>query len=350
MFTNINKNNNQLKRKREYNIGIGILRTCLSFMVIMDHLYNKAIYNKYVYFFYYHIPTFFLLSFFYTYNTLSFFNINKIKARFERIMIPYFSWCFIYWIFNLIYFYILNIRCRHSLKDFLNNLVNGHIFNVALWFQNILIQLTIIFEIVILIFKNYQMYVLVSLGILAYIFQYTGLNYYFFKQYSSKHYQLTFGRFAEGFPIAVCGFYIASKKYPIILKNNSKIAIINFLIIVSFITKFNVFSKIKTYKYGGVRLNIGAICFFFIFYLFPFRAIKNKFLINIIIQLTSYTGGIYFIHNLIGRGYLYNKILSILAIKKNTLFECFIVFFISYAICFSGTRIFGKTKLRHLFS
>jgi fucose 4-O-acetylase-like acetyltransferase len=319
-------------------------------MVIMDHLYNQQKYKKYVYFFYYHIPTFFLLSFFYTFNTLYSLNINRIKKRFERIMIPYFSWCFIYWIFNLIYFYILNKGCSHSLIDFLKNLVNGHVFNCALWFQNILIQLTIIFEIVILIFKNNHMCLLVSLGILAYIFQYTGLNYNLFRKYARHHFKLTFGRFAEGFPNAVSGFYIASKNYTSLLKSNSKNAIINSLIIVSFITKFNVFSEIKTYKYGGIRLSIAAICIFFIFYLFPFRAIKNKFLINIITQITSYTGGIYFIHNLIGRGYILKKILSHFAIKRHTLFECIIVFFISYTICFSGTKIFGRTKFRHLFS
>ena len=69
-------------------------------------------------------------------------------------MIPYFSWCFIYWIFNIIYFYLLKKECRHSLLDFMNNLVNGHIFNNALWFQNILILITIIFEIIILLLKN----------------------------------------------------------------------------------------------------------------------------------------------------------------------------------------------------
>lgn len=40
MLTNFDKNNYPLKIKKEYNIGIGILRVCLSFMVIMDHLYN----------------------------------------------------------------------------------------------------------------------------------------------------------------------------------------------------------------------------------------------------------------------------------------------------------------------
>ena len=217
MLHNIEKNDYQLKRKKEYNFGIGILRVCLSFMVIMDHLYNQKIYNRYIYFFYYHIPTFFLISFFYTFNTLLSFNINKIKGRFERIMIPYFSWSFIYWIFNIIYFYILKKKCRHSLLDFLNSLVNGHIFNCALWFQNILILITIIFEIVILLLKNIYINALVLLGLLAYILQYTGLNYKFFRKNFSNHYRLTLGRLAEGFPNAVSGFYIASKNFTIIL-------------------------------------------------------------------------------------------------------------------------------------
>ena len=351
MFTNIeDKNNYQLKRKKEYNFGIGILRVCLSFMVIMDHLYNHKIYRRYVYFFYYHIPTFFLLSFFYTFNTLISFNINKIKARFERIMIPYIIWSFIYWIFKIIYFYILKKDCRHSFRDFLNNLLNGHIFNCALWFQNILILMTISFLIIIFLFQNFYIYTLIVLGILSYILQYTGMNYQFFRKNFSFHYRLTFGRFAEGFPNAVSGFYIASKNFNSILKSNERITIINSLIILSFITKFNIFSDIQTFKYGGIRLNIASICIFFIFYLFPFKSLKNKFIINIIKQLTSYTGGIYFIHNLIGKGYILRKILPILLIKRNSLLHCIIVFFISYTICFYGTKLFGKTKFRHLFA
>ena len=265
-------------------------------------------------------------------------------------MIPYFSWCFIYWIFNIIYFYLLKKECRHSLLDFMNNLVNGHIFNNALWFQNILIVITIVFEIIILLLRNTYIYILILLAILAYISQYTGLNLKFFTTYFSNNYFLTLGRFAEGLPNAVTGFYIASKSLPTILKKNARITIINSLIIFLFITKFDVFSNIETLRYGGVRLNVGAICIFFIFYLFPFNSIKNKFFINIIIKLTGNTGGIYFIHNLIGRGYILSKILPILAVKRKSLLECIIVFFISHTICFYGTKLFGRTIFRHLFA
>jgi len=343
-------NKYQLNRKKEYNIGIGILRVCLSFMVICDHLYSHKKFKKYVYFLYYHIPTFFLLSFFYTFNKLGSFNIKKIKTRFERLTIPYFSWCIIYWIFKNIYFYLLNKRCRHSFIDFMHNLLNGHIFNGALWFQNILILLTVTFLIVIFLFKIRYIYILVSLALLAYVLQYKNLNYYFFIKNFPVDYFLSLGRFAEGFPNAVTGLCINSFGLIAILKNRIRITIIISLVILVFITKLNIFSHIKSFKYGGIRLNIGAICIFFIFYLFPFKGIKNELLVKIIIQLTNYTGGIYFIHNLIGRGYILKKSLSILEIKKCSLLHCIITYFISHILCIFGTKIFGKTIFKHLFA
>lgn len=149
--------------------------------------------------------------------------------------------------------------------------------------------------------------------------QYTKLNFYFFIKNFPIDYYITLGRFAEGFPNAVTEFCISSFGLMTILYliNNS-------LVILVFITKLNIFSIIKSFKYGEIRLNIGAIYFFFIFYLFPFNAIKNEFLVKIITQLTNYTGGIYFIHNLIGRGYILKKILSVLAIKKYSLLHCII--------------------------
>ena len=48
MLANKDNINYMIKRKKEYNIGIGILRVCLSFMVIMDHLYNQKKYKQYI--------------------------------------------------------------------------------------------------------------------------------------------------------------------------------------------------------------------------------------------------------------------------------------------------------------
>lgn len=119
------------------------------------------------------------------------------------------------------------------------------------------------------------------------------------------------------------------------------------LIIFIFINKYNIFTQLhKTFTYAGLRLNIGSTCIFLMFLLLPSELFKNKIIKKIIIQLTNYTGGIYFIHYLIGKGYLCRNITFI---KKGTLFGCIIIYKICYLISFIGTKILGNTKLKHLF-
>ena len=51
------ENNELTLLKKEYNLGIEILRVFLSFMVVLDHLYNKKKLKKYYYILYYLFPT-----------------------------------------------------------------------------------------------------------------------------------------------------------------------------------------------------------------------------------------------------------------------------------------------------
>lgn len=354
-YFSVSKNQNHIdnvnqintKEKKEYNLGIGVLRVILSFMVVFDHFYSKKKKKRFLYCLYYHIPTFFLISFYFTYKTLISFNINKIKIRLERLLIPYFSWCIISWIINIIYYYIFKKESNYSLKVFIINLINGHILNVVLWFQNILILTTFLFLIIIFIFRNNYFLILNALGLFCYILQYSGINYKFFIKKVSIHFRLTYGRFAEAFPNALTGFFLAS--IDIIQKCTVKkqSVIIFSLIILIIISKYKVFSGLKTFKYGGIRLNIAAICIFLIFSLIPFQTIKFNIFIKIIMHISNYTGGIYFIHHLVGDGYLCK---SISLLKKYTFFRCIIIFFISYILSFIGMKIFKKTKFRHLFA
>ena len=63
-------------------------------------------------------------------------------------------------------------------------------------------------------------------------------------------------------------------------------------------------------------------------------------------QITKYTGGIYFTHYLIGKGYLCT---SIYYVKKGTFLGCIFIYLISYFVSLIGNKIFGKTKFKHLF-
>ena len=225
--------------------------------------------------------------------------------------------------------------------------MNGHLFNVVLWFQNVLIMITLIFLIIIFLFKKTYFFVFHILNIISYITIYSGFNYDFFYKNFSYETASTIGRVAEVFPLALTGFLFASlnikeklNKY----KQKTEFFCITILIM---ITKYNIFTNIKNFKYGSVKNNIAAACIFIIFLFFPEEIIKNKTINIIIIQMTSYTSGIYFTHILIGRGKIISKIIK--PIKKKTLFGCFITYLICYIISFFGKKIVGKNKFKHLF-
>jgi len=346
-ISNYNYKKTNQKKPREYNVGIGIIRVILSFMVVIDHIYNYKK-KKFIHVLYFHIPTFFVISFYCNYKTLTSFNIEKIKIRFERLLIPYFLWSIISWIIFNIYFYILKKNVRHTFIDFIINLLNGRLFDLVLWFQNNLIIVTILFLIIIYLFKKKYLIILHTLCVICYALHYSDINYRFFKNNFSFHSGVTFGRYSETFPLAVTGFSLASYNLIEKMKNYKKNAQFISLIILVFITKYNVFSEKKSFKYSGLRLNISAICLFIIFSLIStYEIAKSKITHKIIKKISGYTGGIYFTHYLIGKGYLIQKIPFI---EKNSLSQCIVVYLLSYLTCCFCYKIFGKTNLKHLFS
>ena len=335
----------KLINKRHYNLGVDILRVILSFSVVMDHLYNPKILKKYVYILYYHIPTFFLISFFFTFNTLTSFNITKIKLRFHRLIIPYISWSIIGYIVKFIY-YLLKINKFYSLNDFIQHMICGHILNIPLWYLANLILITIFFLIIILVFKNHNLIIFHIIMIICYILQYSGLNYYFIRKYLRHHAMLSFGRFIESIPNSITGYTFANIKIiEKLLPYRQKTIFFSFSILI-IITKYNVFDNLKTFKYGGIRLNLAASCIFIIFALLPFDLLKSKFTLSFIKQVTSYTGGIFYMHFLVGTCFLIKKILNSL---NYTILGCMIVYLICYYICYFGIKIFGKSNLKYLF-
>ena len=98
----------------------------------------------------------------------------------------------------------------------------------------------------------------------------------------------------------------------------------------------------NSYKHFNLII-IAAICLFLTFYSFPnVRNIKIKKALDII---TNYTAGIYFTHNLIGRGYIMYYILNN---KIHTFYGCLILYLISYSFCFFLDKMIINKKLKHL--
>ena len=111
------------------NIGIGILRMCLCFLVITFHYAGDKNQKKYkILKSSFHVPTFMLISFYFSYKILISNDIIKYKKRFQRLLIPYIIWPIIFlaisnFQFSLNSIYIkkllINIFIVIILEDFL---------------------------------------------------------------------------------------------------------------------------------------------------------------------------------------------------------------------------------------
>ena len=326
------------------NYGIAILRVLLSFMVVLDHFYNYKIIKNYFHLLYYHIPTFFLISFYYTSKYFINHNISKIKTRFGRIVIPLFCWSIIAFILNNIYYYFFKRKCPHTFYDLFHNLLNGHLFYFALWFQVVLILSTLIITIVVFLFKTNYLLIFQFIMILSYRFQYSGESYHFFFKYFPKDYRITYGRFVDNLPHVITGLYLEIYNIPNKLRLHRIKSIILTIIALIFVSKCNFDNNLKGFKYGGIRLNIASICLFLIFNLSNIN-LENKKIIGIVDNITNYTPGIYFSHYLIGKGYIMKFVLGN---KIRTLYGSLVIYLSSYILCFSLNKFIGNTKLKHL--
>ena len=168
-------------------------------------------------------------------------------------------------------------------------LLIGRPYQYILWYHFNIIFITIIFIIISIVFKEKFLTIIQILGLLSYILQYSYFNLYFFNQYNS-YISLSVGLIPELFPIVVIGISFGSiELIKNLMKLRKKSLILSFLSLY-IIRTFNIFYNIKGLFYQGISLNICGNLLFIFFSLIPFDYIKNKKIIQIIKQITSYTG------------------------------------------------------------
>jgi len=335
--------------KKNIHIGFAILKSFLAFDVIISHCFNKnttknLIILKIAKRRKIHVPSFIIMSFYFTHNSLISHDLNKIFNRFERLLIPYIGWPFIILIlFNALnYFFDLNYRC--TIKNFIYQIIIAQAPNIPLhfWFLFDLIVTNMIFIFIIFIMKKYYLFAFEIVIFLSYYLQYSQLNLIFYTKLNSKQ---SLGREIEIIPFAVTGFILSDLN--IINKlDNRKLATFFFsLLIYNFSVHYSIFREIQGISYSGVKLNIHSVCIIFLFSLFSNENLKNNYFKKVIIQMTKFTGGIFYIHQLIHDMFQFH----INDIKKGTFFGLFLIYLFSYLICFIGSVIFGKTKAKFLF-
>ena len=337
------------KKLKIFNYGLALLKCVQAFLVVSAHNFKSGSTNKIVLFITkergLHVPIFFILSFYFMHNNLLSLKPKIILNRLIRLLIPYGGWPIIIWIINHYWNKKYNSNFAVSFEELKLQLLWGHNFLAIYWFLWNLIAITILFTIIIFIFRKHSIFILQIVLILCYISQYSGYYYYKIMKKFTYRPAITIGSFFEGTPFAVTGFILAHYKIIDTLQNNKIKTLILSMIIYNFFDYYNIFIKTEGAFYPGFKRNILANCIIFIFSLFPSDKITNKYTAKFLQTITNYTGPVYYLHIPI-RDYLsyYNN-----EIKNLTFRGVFIDYFACYCVGFLGTLIFGKTPVKYLF-
>ena len=354
-LNDINKENNYKSlienkngAKKQYNLGIQLLRAILCFWVVSFHcMSRKNILIRIILKKHFHVPTFFIISFYYLLKNCNEKDIKKIKQRFERLLIPYLIWPTIILIFNnLLFFFIKFNRFNRilSFNDFIIQLILGRKYIGVFWFQFMLIFLTIFFFILVFLKINI-LFIFYILSIISYFFQYSGYNYNIFITYQSSV-KGSIGYLAEIIPTITAGLTLSSLNIIKRLEKNKSITLLFTIIIIYFIFKYDIFIDINGFCYKGIIMIFGSIPLFIFFSLLPINNIKSRIFVKFIKCSTQYTNGIYCLHSIIS--YYLRKINISLVINRE-ISGCIIIYLISYFISFINYLLLSKTKLKYLF-
>lgn len=325
------------KRKKIY-LGIEILRVFFSFNILLFHCINRKIYSQKLLnnlreIVKIALTTFFIISFYFSYNSFTSKNIILIKQRFKRLLIPYIIWPIIIFFNNNFIFKKKKFEFKYLYYQIL---IGNGIYNV-LWFNFNLIFISLIFIIIIFITSRF-MIVLIFLGIIFYLFS-SFINYNkIFMKYNEIA-TFTTKPIAINYENSLIGFYISSNKIIDKAHNNIK-RNISFCIIL--LIALNIFYN----KTKLVILYLFSIFLFILFAIIPFEKFENKNIYIYIRLLSSYTGGIYYLHTYIN---LLLKEIPLFIFINGTILFCFINYLICYIICFVGAKILRKSNFKYLF-
>jgi hypothetical protein len=335
---------------KPFNYGFAILKSILAFLVVIVHQFKRySTKNKLILIItknrLFYVPCFFIMSFYFMCNTLLSLNPKRIYIRIIRLLIPYIGWPLITFVINQIFNKLFKTKLCENYDILKLQLLVGSGLMDQFWFMWDLISCTIIFVIILFIFRKHYLFAFHIILFLCYVSQYSGYYYNKYKNKKELYKKYTIGRMYEIMPHAVIGLTLKYYNIINILQNIKIKAFIFSLLIYNFIDDYNIFSLVRGFGYSGIYLSVKSICVIFIFSLFPSDKINNKYIKKVLILITKYSGGIYYLHISI-MSYFDNLIDEF---KKRSFFAVVINYLICYFICFLGNLIFGKTPLKYLF-
>ena len=227
---------------------------------------------------------------------------------FKRIIIPYNIWPLIFYSIDKFTHYLFNQKEKYKLIDLYLQILLGRDFYGIFWFLFNLLFYSFVFVIINLIFKNRTIFALFTICVIDYIYLYSkiaiGLPFNFNKRTHREVYK-SIKSIVRYFVFSFSGFYFASIKLINKIYLFRKIFLFFSIFYVCIFIRYHLsfFQKIS-YIFRGIFENIFILNVFILFSLVPFNKINNPFFINFLDCITSYTGGIYYLHVRIGEKFV----------------------------------------------
>ena len=262
------KNN---KSKSTINLGIQFLRFLLCFWIVIVHCsivkkeHKKYLDKRF------HVPTFFLISFYFYYTTISTKNKDKVIFRFQRLLLPYLFWPFVQLILK-----IKILKKEEILKNIFMQLLIGSPIHSIFWFQFNLLFVSLFFTIILFAFKKNGIKIMLYNELICYYLHLTSFafklldNYqYFFKN--------NIGGLLELLPLAVNGSILKLINIELIFDKFSVFYNFCLLLLLFLLFDKDIFLDKPGFRYPNVSLNIiSSLVLFLFFGALPLAKIKNN--------------------------------------------------------------------------
>ena len=337
------------KNKKIVNIGIELLRMILSFLIVVYHIYSRDkhdfILNFVLYFLSFYTPTFFLISFYFSFRSLSSKMVDVAKERILRIILPYLIWPIIIFLVKNIYILITLNQVKYSFRILFIQFIVGRKINDVFWFQFNLIFISIIILIIIFICSlKVSFFVFLFLTLSVVYFNYKGLDKDIFGSYNISIFH-SIGRLSYSYIYSITGFFRGSFNLLIIIQKKYKLKVLLFSPILIYILKVHKKFYYLCPQINCLRIDILIVLIFIVFGSLPFDSIKSDNLIAFFKKITSFTGGVYYMHL-----FIYDILSTFLEVIRNrSINSCIIIYLICYSISLIFSNIFKTTKIKYLF-
>ncbi len=269
------------------------------------------------------VPIFAFLSFYLTSSHFYDHDVKWLGKRLKRLYLPVACWSVIYFVIYNLFRYLLKMELI-SFKELGYSVITGvsEKLNTPMWFNITMILLTaFLFSVIVGTQNVNKRYFLFVLLIIFIVCQYNGFNTYFFSS-APLEIRGTLGRFNEMAVFGILGLMYGRNYRE--FSNGIKAANIALWIAILGVSFF--IPMPEGFGYQGIRLMAQSVVICVLFISIP-NIEKQSLIWKIIIFVSEYTMGVYFIH--IGIGWALTKVLEKLGISTENGLFAMVVFLIS---------------------